>query len=170
MPEGWETIRRRPQMPFQSARFPATGTPKRGGADRPQPKRTGNVDARSTSPLQNGNGAVWREGAGSFQNPLALGVGSLSSPTQHLSQLGESPRHVSPEDHPQYAATALLQRLVVAPRLRPDECPERVFCLRHRKIIFWFVNQLQEQPRVDPALVQLACGVQEPRAVSGCGG
>jgi hypothetical protein len=64
-------------------------------------------DERSPSPGAKENGAAWRERGGSLENSLASAMGSLRSPMQHLSQLGECPRHVSPEDHPQYAAAAL---------------------------------------------------------------
>jgi hypothetical protein len=106
MRERWKPIPRR-QMPVPYTRFRATGTPKRAGADRPQPGGTAKFDEWSTSPLEKENGAAWRERGCSLENSLASAMGSLSSPMQHFSQLGECPRHISPEHYPQYAAPAL---------------------------------------------------------------
>src|SRR3989442_2373762 len=59
-----------------------------------------------------------------------------------------------------------LQDLEIAPRLRREQGSERVGCPRDLQILAAVAGDLEEQPGVRAALVQLAGGVQEARTES----
>jgi hypothetical protein len=64
------------------------------------------------------------------------------------------------------AAAALLERGVVAGRLRAEQPPEAEVAARDRQLVAGVVDDLDEEAGVRAALVQLAGRVQESRTVA----
>ena len=72
--------------------------------------------------------------------------------------------------NPNGSALSREKRLKIAQRLSSSQSPEGITLSRYLEVNGIILGDLQEQPRIGTALVQLTCGVQEAGAEPEDGG
>src|SRR5580704_18339542 len=84
---------------------------------------------------------------------------AVTSATQRLFHMGEALGDIAAQLHAHDAAFTLFKRRVIALRLRLDQFTKSVVRLRNGHIFRRRIENLQKQPGVRPALMQLPGGM-----------